>query len=1257
MNTFTLLETPPTTLKTSAQPPDRTTWLRILSCALLFAISLCPAMLRAQVTTATISGSLMDPTGAVLPNVSIIATEQSTGVKTKAVTDKAGQYSIPFLKPGTYTITVQAKGFSKFEERDLVLSSVDHPTIDIKMTLGAADQTVLVTADPPLLSTEDANIGQTVPRQIIDDIPLSGRTPMTFAQYTVGVTATANVVGTRPFDNSAVAAFSVGGLPNKNAEILMDGSPDNASDNAPAYELPMDAAQEITIKIFESDATYGHSGGAVANQVTKSGTNKFHGTLSEFNQNNDLNALGFFFKRQGLKNAVSRQNQFGGTIGGPIWIPKLYNGKDKLFFFFAYEGFYDSSANPINTTVPTDPERKGDFSALIAPGNNGYYRSDPECKSGSTTVYSAYYFTNQIYDPTTGVVNSACKALGFTVYDRQPFANNILTTGKLPLSPVALAALKYYPEPTNPNAYLGYLNYSGFYNSGDRYNNELGRLDFKLSPRQSFYFTARHNQRVQYLNQQFGNANPALGDFLYRLNYGFSLGDIVTLNQSTVMEVRTNYTRYSQPAYTAGDGFNPAQLGLPNLPTAHYMFPRFNFNDYGFQNGTQQSLGVTTQSPGTAPFNNEDVFLDVIKTKGLHTIKFGVDFRKFQKGNFTFGNSGGSYNFDNGFTSSFGGNASNQGYQADFASFMLGLPSNWYLNNNPNAPPNANAPGAATYDFNTHSIGNQSYLGLFVQDDWRIRPNLTLNAGIRMDKDFSPNEREGTAVAGFDTTDTNPYNAAVTAAYASHPVATLPVANFQLRGGLQFNSPGNTKFSNFSSIDFSPRVGISYSPSYLKNTVFRAGAGIFILPIFPFNNSISQNGFSQTTLSPTVLFAPPTAGAPGTLDNPFPNGLAAPTGSLAGLATSVGSSISFLDPSIRNGYAERWHVGFQRQFARNWMVDVFYEGSTGRKLPVNKSLNYVNPIYETTASNPTLSSSVTNPFLGLIPNGGSLNYSPTVSLTTLLQTYPEFGSITEINAPIGGLIFNSLDAHVEHRTGYGLSMFANFQWSKEIEEVTYLNPGDAKLERRISQYDHPEHAVIVLSYQLPYGKGRRFGHNAHYWLDLPLGGWNISSVYFYQQGAPIALPNIALNPNGGSLNYYSRQAYENGGGYSTCPAFNINYFQDAASNSAICGVTNQYNTAANPYNVLSNNIRTLHSQFGGFRADAWNDWDASILKNFDITEHSFFQLRIDGFNVNNRPVFGTPNMTPNSGSFGQILGVANANNGARFFQVGGRITF
>ena len=1198
--------------------------IKCFSAFCLVLLSLPSAAAWGQVSSATVTGQVKDASGGAIPKATVRVTEEATGVMTSAVTNAVGEYTLPLLKPGTYDVVVEVAGYSRFEEKALALSAGDHPTVDIPLTIGNVSVTVQVNAAPPLLGTEDASVGQVVPTQLVENLPLSGRTPMSFAQYTVGVVATTNPVGVRPFDNSAVAGFSVGGLPNKNSEILMDGSPDNASDNAPAYELPIDAAREVTIKVFESDATYGHSGGAVANQITRSGTNRFHGTLSEFHQDNDLNAYPYFSRRSPtFKPSVSRQNQFGGTIGGPVWIPKLYKGRDKLFFFFAYEGFYDSGTGGGYTSVPTVAERGGDFSQVLTQGSP---RTDTECPG----VTSAPYNSQAIFDPASGKLDAACAAKGYTIYDRTPFNNNNITTGTLPLNPVALAALKYFPLPNAPGNALGQNNYYTTAETGDRYNNELGRIDYNLSSRQRLYFTARHNQRVQYNNQVFGASNPSLGDFLYRINYGGSVGDIITVTPSLVTEIRLNYTRYSQPSYTNGDGFNPASLGLPNLPSAHLMFPRFFFS------GSVINLGTTTQTPGTAPFNSYDLFADVIKTAGLHSIKFGVDTRKFQKGNFTFGNSAGLYNFNGDFTDAFGTDPNGGALGSDTAAFLLGLPS------------------SASYDLNSHAVGNQTYLGLFVQDDWRVTPNLTINAGLRFDKDFSPNEREGTAVSGFDFSDPNPYAAAAMAAYASSPNSTLPASAFKVNGGLTFNNPGNTKFSNFTSNVFSPRVGLAYKPEFLgKSTVLRAGFGIFVIPIFPFNNSIQQEGFSQTTQAPIVPYAPPAANGPGTLSNPFPNGLTAPSGSSQGMGTFVGQSIAFLAPNIRNGYSERWHLGGQHQLAGGWLLDVFYEGSTGRRLPINESLNYVQRQYETTASNPGLSASVANPFYGLVPNGGSLNSGKTINLTTLLQTYPEFGAITEYNVPEGSSIFHALDIHVDHRTGYGLSIIANYQWSKLLEAVSFLNLNDPKPEYRISQYDHPTHAVIAVSYELPYGRKRRFGGHAPRWVDLPLGGWNIASSWFYQQGAPLTFGNLLLT--GQPINYNPRQATEYAGQPgTTIPSFNINAYNNNISSTST--TIPQQGLASNAlYNFQpSNNIRNLPSQFANLRNDALNDWDASVLKNFNITEGTFFQFRLEGFNVNNRPVFSGPNLTPTSGGFGQITGVQNSN---RVVQIGARIVF
>ena len=1122
---------------------------------------LVPSVLSAQISSATVSGAVKDPQGAVLPHVKVTATESATDAKTTVETNDAGQYNLPLLKPGTYVITVEVRGFSRYEQKGLILSSGDHPTIDIPLSVGDTRQTVEVSAAAPLLGTEDANIGQVVPGELLENLPLSGRTPMSVAQFTVGVVATTNPVGVRPFDNSAVAGFSVGGLPNKNSEILMDGSPDNASDNAPAYELPLDAAREVSIKVFESDATYGHSGGAVANQITKSGTNGFHGTLSEFHQDSALNAYPYFSKRQvGFKPSVSRQNQFGGTIGGPVIIPKLYNGRDKLFFFFGYEGFYDSGTGGTFLSVPTVAERGGDFSALLAQGTT---RTDTECPGVTKTYNSA-----AIFDPASGTINAACAAKGFTVYDRTPFANNIITSGSIPLNAVALATLKYVPLPNVAGNNVGQANYYSVAESGDRYNNELGRLDFNLSDRQRLYFTGRHNQRVQYLNQFYGASNPTYGDFLYRLNYGYSAGDIITINQSTIAELRLNYTRYSQPSVTNGDGFDPAKLGLPSLPTAHLMFPRFFFNS-----GSINSLGTTSQTPGTAPFNSYDLFSDVIKNKGPHTIKFGVDIRKFQKGNFTFGNSAGAYNFDNSFTGAFG-TSTYSAVGTDTAAFLLGLPS------------------SASYDLNSHAIGNQTYLGLFVQDDWRATPRLTINVGLRMDKDFSPNEREGTAVSGFDTTSINPYSAAATAAYAANPNPTLPVANFKVLGGLTFNSLSNTKFSNFSSTMFSPRIGFAYKAPHLGNdTVIRGGFGIFVIPIFPFNNSINQEGFSQTTQAPIVSYAPPTANGPGTLTNPFPNGLTPPSGSSLGLGTFVGQGITFLDPNIRNGYSERWNLGIQHQFPGGWLLDTFYEGSTGRRLPISQSLNYVERQYLTTASNPALSAAVPNPFYGILPNGGSLNSGKTTNLTQLLQTYPEFGGITEQKCPRRQL---HLPCPRRPRgTPHRLRALRDGQLS------VVQAAGGGQLPQRVRSSTR----VPYLPVRSPHPRRNRRQLPASLWPRTPLRSYDplaISTsrsvvgtsppVGFTRWVSPLTFGNVT--PTGEAINYNPRAATEfivNGNTSPTCPSFNINAFINTVTQTA--GSNCQLRDAAATGSQPSNNLRTFPSQFANLRNDALNDWD------------------------------------------------------------------
>jgi hypothetical protein len=338
--------------------------------------------------------------------------------------------------------------------------------------------------------------------------------------------------------------------------------------------------------------------------------------------------------------------------------------------------------------------------------------------------------------------------------------------------------------------------------------------------------------------------------------------------------------------------------------------------------------------------------------------------------------------------------------------------------------------------------------------------------------------------------------------------------------------------------------------------------------------------------------------------------------------------LTIFSPTIRNGYSERWNLGVQRQFKGNTLVEVAYIGNHALKLPITQYLDYTNPAFLTTASNPSLSSTqVANPFLGLLPGSG-LSTAKTISEVQLLQVYPQFTGLTVQNAPYGSSYYNALDVRMEKRAGYGITATANYQWSKLLERVSYLNSFDPKPEKRISQYDRTNHMVFGLTYEMPYGKGRPYGATAKRYLDLPFGGWVINGIYSRQTGAPLGWGDLV--PTGQPINLNNREVAPG------VAALNVNAFDRVGADQPV------------------NHIRTFRSQFSNLRIDGNNDFSASTMKNFNFTEKTYFQLRFEAFNALNRPMFGGPNLSPTSSTFGIISGT---NNNSRVIQVGGRIVF
>ena len=332
---------------------------------------------------------------------------------------------MPFLLPGTYSITVTASGFQTVTRNNITLQSQEHPLVNLALPIGQATETVTVTSAAPLIDQANASVGQVISTESVADLPLNGRTPTTLTELSEGVITTAAPQIVHPFDNNAGNSWSIGGTPNQVSEVLLDGSPDLTLLGALAYAPTQDSIQEVSVRPFDTDASFGHTIGGVINQITKSGSNSFHGTAYEFYQTAGLDANLYFNKRSNP--VIARPNahfqQYGGTLGGPIRVPKVYNGQDKLFFFFAYEGLRDSTPATTTLTVPTQAERTGDFSQTLAAGCPNGFANNPATAAAICLPYGSNTGNtpdpNQLYNPYSGVLNSSGKDRPYT-HPRQP---------------------------------------------------------------------------------------------------------------------------------------------------------------------------------------------------------------------------------------------------------------------------------------------------------------------------------------------------------------------------------------------------------------------------------------------------------------------------------------------------------------------------------------------------------------------------------------------------------------------------------------------------------------------------------------------------------------------------------------------------------------------------------------------------------------------------------------------------------------------
>jgi len=1164
--------------------------------------------LFAQEFRGTIAGVVVDPQNAIVADAKVTVTETNTGTKVASQSNIAGEYTAALLLPGDYEVKVESKGFKAFVRRGIHLGAGDRIVIDVALQVGEVSTIVEVTADAPLLTTDNSSIGQAITTKEVENLPLNGRTPMVAASLALGVIGYAQPTLIHPFDAGAAAGWAVGGAYQQTSEMLINGSPNATWDGRLAYSPPQDAVQEVSIKASDTDAAFGHTAGGTLNQVTKSGTNALHGSAWEFNQPNTLTANDFFLNQSGKPRPVTHLNQYGVTAGGPLVLPK-FDGRNKVFWFFAWEGMKDAQPNPFTTTVPTDAERRGDFSQILAADGT------------------------KIYDPYTAVVNG-------TTVTRTAFTGNQIPLTSPYVSNAAQALLKFFPSPNaTPAKPDGLQNFTTSPNTPDNYSNELGRMDFNLGMHHRLFGEIRHTDYVQSKNDYFDNIST--GSLLFRTNTGVSVDDVYTINSTNILNVRFNFTRLNEGHDVPSLGFDATTLGLPSFFKSRSTYPSLPITT--FATSSFQTLGNTGTGADRLPSQSGQLFATVNSIHGNHTLRTGVDLRQYRLNTFTAGNSSGTFSFSgNNWVRASSTASATTAFGQDLATFFMGLPT------------------GGSYDINTNASWYSYYGAVFVQDDWRASRNLTLNFGVRYDRDGAYNEKYGRTVNGFDNQTPSPLATVAQAAYAKSPIAQLPATAFQVLGGLTFPANGGTAVYDSTSHLVSPRFGFAWTPSALHgHTVFRGSFGMFTSPVtiarmdvngkFSTSPNTNQEGFSQTTTMVVTNnnFASPAA----TLDNPYPAGLLSPSGSSAGLLTFAGQNITLMPPSVQNPYSLRWTFGLQQSLSRDLMFEAVYIGNHSLHLPIDATqLNGIPQQFLSTLpvrdpNQSYLSGTAANPFFGLQTSTGT---AANTTAAQLLARFPQFpvgdnaggwngsGGIIEENLNNGSSYFNSLNMRVQKRASHGVTLTFNYIYSKLIERVTWLNASDPLPEKRISSIDHPHRFVLAANYDLPVGKGRLLNLNSRA-LDAVAGGWSLNAVYTFQVGAPINWNNGSTTSPGDYI-------------YTGAPIVLNNRMADP-------GVA-AFNTSAfdtKTADAFNYHIRTFPTMISALRQDGINQFDTSLLKRFMFTEKYYLQLRLEAFNVLNHPVFPAPNTTANNSLFGTITG-AQANR-PRSIQIGARFVF
>jgi Carboxypeptidase regulatory-like domain len=1146
-------------------------WIVAFSIGCLVAAAL-PA--EAQEARGTLQGRVSDQSGAVVPGATVEIVNVATGVTTATTSNQEGNYRVPFLIPGTYSVTVTLEGFSKFVSQKVELHVADALNVDATLQPGGLRDEVTVSASAAVVDTTTAGLGQVVDARRISELPIREGTAVELVILAPGVQNTTDLRSRKAAFNNGLSQWSSDGAGEKRNDFTIDGVANVAADRV-AYSPPSAAVEEFKIQTATYDAALGNAMGASVNLVTKSGTNTLRGQVYEWFRGSKLDANNYFDGKAGRPKRDYKDNRFGVAVGGPI-------ARSRTFYFANVEANPFEVPQPVTISVPTERMRNGDFSELLALG-------------------SQY----QIYDPATTRPHPTQAGR----FIRDPFPGNIIPSNRI--SPVARNILGYYPQPNQVGTADGANNYTNpTAVAFETYYTATGRVDHNLSDRHRIYGRFSWDFWEEEKDDRFDNEST--GIFLNRKNRVFALDDAYTLKNNLLMNVRGGFTRQLFPERRRSQGFDLSSLGFASslvslVPSDLATFPNVAFDGY-------QSFSPWESGDGFFTTDVYNVTGSLSWLVGNHNTKFGTEYRRYVEHSSRFPTAvSPTINFTNTWTRGPIDNSAASPRGQDLASFLLGYPTGGTMSR------------AAEY---TERSG---VLALYAHDDWRVRNNLTLNLGLRWEYEGPLTEQRDRMISGFDFETALPIADTVRANYARNPIPEVPVADFQVRGGVLYPDTGGPDAAWERVLNnFMPRAGFSWQPE--PKSAVRGGYGLFYDVLGPNRINANQTGYSRATALTPSLDNGQTFVA--TLANPFPNGLLEPVGSGLGLMTNVGLGVSFpYVGEVRTPRTHRWSLGIQRELPWSFLVEATYLGSYSEHIPVSRELNSTPGQYFSTspvrddATNNFLSQQVPNPYAGLLP-GTNIN-GANVARSQLLRPYSQFTGITALQT-IGTSDYNSFQTRVERRMANGFTVQVAYTWSKTMTDTGYLNSFDEQLEHVIGPFDRTHVFVTSGIVEMPFGRTRHWGRDWNGLVDGILGGWQVSYLFRAQSGAPLGFGNF-LFASGATIDDVVLSS-----GRSEDHWFNVDAFNRVTAQQ------------------LVSNVRTQPSRFDDVRGPGYALLDLAFLKNVSMGSRMRLQLRAEVYNLFDRANLAGPNTTPTSSAFGTIT----AQNGLpRQLQLAARVSF